>query len=153
MPKSKRRIERIMSRIHDTTIDSTRDDFELHDCEDAKTLIRLRGELIVYSGTEILSPIFGELLVHVAPNNTLTVTPATAQALDAPVPVQEIMRIPFMTVRNLDPATVFGYPYEIKFDTKVMRKFKQNDRLYASVITNSTIDMTMYGNIYAWFKE
>ena len=155
MPGARRQIERRRLTIRNTGFDNVQGDDIIHTADDAKTLIRIKGSLWVYTNTEILSEVFGDMVFHIKPAGQAVVTPTVTAAEDQVVPLQELFRIPTMVERTLNasPEPEWGIPQYFEFDTKVQRKMKKNDELVLSHLTTSSLDCSIFGHVYAWFKE
>ena len=150
MPK--RRIERVGSRIIDTSVSSTSEDFILHTADDAKTLIRAWGQLSLspISTSSATSILYGGLLC-VDPAGVGVIGASVTQVLDEDVPLQEIGRWYGDTMQNDTNGQIITD--KIEFDMKAQRKLKKGDEIVWKHIASTNAAVRARGIIYLWFKE
>ena len=148
----KRRIERVFSRVGDSSIAATEETQTLHTADDAKTLIRILIDGIFYPIDNALSfAVAGEMLIAVAPGGTDVASAGTANDLDNDVTLQEITRFPFIAMQN-DTNGIY-VDTRVFRDIKAMRKLKKGDIVRAYYIADTASDIKCKVDIYMWFKE
>ena len=148
----KRRIERVKSIIVDGSVDNATETVVLHTAEDTKTLVRALGQFLISPIDTAMTAVNGfQLMLKIRPAGVSITNPATTQALDTPVPLQEIASWWAEGIMNNANGQITTG--KIEFDTKAMRKLKQNDEVVVSYLATVASDFRLRGIVYLWFKE
>ena len=131
----KRQIDRVHSRIVDTSILSSQETVTIYTAEDAVTLIRILAHIIISPiDGAMASPMRGEYMIELAPRGVSVATDvSTSQSLDENVPIEEIARFPWSVMMD----TTSGILQEDRrtIDMKAMRKMKEGDELHFAIVT------------------
>ena len=148
----KRPIERIFSRVVDTSISASAESVTLYTAEENVTLIRILIEYIMDPVDNALAaPVRGECLLHVKPRGQQVAdSPATSQSLDNGVSIEEIARFPWSVMWN-DTNGIFK-AFHGKSDIKAMRKLREGDEITLAYIAATASDVKFVANVYLWFK-
>ena len=131
----KRRIERIKSVIIDTAVSDSLERFDLHTCEDAKTLIRAMGFLSISPiDTAMATTVLFSGGLYLAPNSVNVDGASVTQSLDDPVSLQEIGAWYADAMQN-DTNGILVTD-KIHFDVSAQRKLKEGDvvTLYHTIL-------------------
>lgn len=150
----KRRIERVRAQLSFTYSNSATD-LVLHAAEDSKTLVRMKGSFVVYQSASEASAAASRAFVNlfrINPNSVVTVTPATGQAPDVDVIMDELFQLSGgMLTWYSTP--IGGNQIKYDFDTKLMRKMKAGDEVALGYIASQGGVLGAVGDVYMWFKE
>ena len=153
-PGPKRRIERAYTTINSDLTTSTQD-ISLHTCEDAKTLVRMRGHL-VFSSTESTGAgqSIYDAAIHVAPGGTSTLTVSGSSLTDQVSNRNRIASQHGSVFGSWDGTRIIALRDDVwEFDIKAMRKMQEGDILRLSYIGASGVEIKMTGIVDMWFKE
>lgn len=152
----KRRVERVRADVNHN-IATSANDLDLHVCEDAKTLVRIKANLQVVqrSNFSTQESQLHSIVIGVNPGGNKLITPSYGQALDQDTLDQELIKINGAIIGRSasDPGTGEQIArYEI--DSKAMRKLKAGDTIGLSDIVDTQTGLSgLIGNVYMWFKE
>jgi len=143
----KRPVEKTLSTILDTDVGTGVTNNVLHAAEDAKTIIRIKGNLSFICDAAAASVIVAWSF-QIAPQGTHVHQPVVAASLDVDVPMELIAE--GIVHLNFQGG---GDQIEVLIDIKSMRKMKVGDTLVHSVISSAAARAAQAAKLTVFTKE
>lgn len=145
----KRRIERVYNVISQQITDSAVTEV-LHSPEDAKTLVRMVGEIHFYAVTGTGVQI-GTAIIRCNRSGVSVIEPEASESKDQDSPVERIAQYPFLVNRDTTNQQYIKCTW--KFDIKAQRKLKPGDDIVFAALGGTSAFGNYWGTVDLWFKE
>ncbi len=145
----RRRVEKIRNVLYHQSTNAITTK-ALHTVEDSKTLVRMRGRMVLQH--DDLSDESFHATIAISPANQAigSLAPSIAEDLDQDCPTQFLLEV---TEQASIVAGSAGRVATWEFDSKAMRKLKAGDVIHWKDIAGGADSWFVFGEIEMWFKE